>query len=259
MRITVLAILIFSVAALAFGQGAASAGTPDPQKIEADKLYNEGNGLFRAGNFAAAIEKYKAALNLNKDYKYYYQLGLSYKNSRQNDNAIASLRESVNLKTDFAPGYNALGGLYLVSGDFDRAIESFKQALRYNPQLEPSKRGISEAYAGKAQQLYDSGKFNEANELINEALEETQDNPKLYLLAARVYNRLEQPEKVIAAAETALKLRKRGSTGAEYFEIGIAYKKLGDFAKARAAFNEAKKDPAYSRNAQYELDGIRGR
>ncbi|MEX0737125.1 MAG: hypothetical protein WD182_06755, partial [Bacteroidota bacterium] len=61
------------------------------------------------------------------------------------------------------------------------------------------------------------------------------------------------------AAEEAIKQKKRGAKGAEYFEIGLAYKKMKDNEKARAAFAEAKKDPTYSRNAQYELDGLKGR
>lgn len=82
----------------------AQSSTPDPKKIEADKLYNEGNALFRSGNYATAIEKYSAALALAKDFRYYYQLGLSYKNSRQTDKALEVFEESIKLKGDFYQG-----------------------------------------------------------------------------------------------------------------------------------------------------------
>lgn len=258
MRSLVVVLLLLVTASFAVAQSA-TPSAPDQQKVEADKLYNEGNSLFRAGNYTAAIEKYKAALAIAKDYKYYYQLGLSYKNIRQIDQALAALEESVKAKTDFAIGYNALGGTYLASNVYDKAIEAFKQALKYNPSLEQSKKGIEEAYAGKIQELSDGGKYEDAGAMSDEALATYKDNPKLYLLAARVYNRLSQPEKAIAAAQKAIELKKRGGKGAEYFEIGIAYKQLKDYAKAREAFNEAKKDAQYSRNAQYELDGLKGR
>jgi tetratricopeptide (TPR) repeat protein len=251
-------VLMFLAASLAAAQSEVPT-TADPQKVEADKLYNEGNSLFRSGNYAGAIEKYKAALAIAKDYKYYYQLGLAYKNSRQTDQALAALEESVKAKTDFAIGYNALGSTYLASNVYDKAIEAFKQALKYNPSLDQSKKGIEEAYAGKIQELSDGGKYEDAGAMADEALATYKDNPKLYLLAARIYNRLSQPEKAISAAQKAIELKKRGGKGAEYFEIGIAYKQLKDYAKAREAFNEAKKDAAYSRNAQYELDGLKGR
>lgn len=234
-------------------------GQASNSKIEADKLYNEGNALYKAGNYMAAIEKYTAALNLNKDYKYYYQLGLSYKNTRQLDQAVNAFQEALKLKTDFAIGYNALAGTELARGNYDKAIEGFKQALRYDPQMDRARKGLSEAYAGKIQQLVNDGKISEASALADEAIQQHSDDPKLYLVAAIVYNKMEKPEQALNAAQEAIKLKKRGTKGAEYFEIGIAYKKLKDYEKARAAFQEAKKDPAYSRNAQYELEGLKGK
>lgn len=250
-----LLVLLFLNAVPVLGQSPA----PDPKKIEADKLYNEGNGLFRSGNYASAIEKYHGALSMAKDFRYYYQLGLSYKNARQADKALEAFEESIKLKGDFYQGYNAVGSTLLASRVYDKSIESFKQALKYNPQMSQAVLGIGEAYAGQGQQLVNDGKFNEAGTLIDEALGQHPNNPKLYLIGAIVYNKLDNPEKAIQAAEEAIKQKKRGAKGAEYFEIGLAYKKMKDNEKARAAFAEAKKDPSYSRNAQYELDGLKGR
>ena len=226
---------------------------------EGDKLFNEGNSLFKTGNYMAAIEKYNAALALNKDYKYYYQLGLSYKNTRQFDQAISSFEEALKLKADFAIGHNALGGTLLSRGDYNKAIDAFKLALRYDPQMDRAKKGLTESYAGKIQELVNDGKISEASSLVDDALQQHSDDAKLYLLAAIVYNKIEKPEQALSAAQEAIKLKKRGSKGAEYFEVGIAHKKLKDFDKARTAFLEAKKDPAYGRNAQYELDGLKGK
>ncbi len=228
-------------------------------KSAADKLYNEGNSLFKSGNYQGALEKYASALAITEDFKYFYQRGLSYKNIRQFDKAISDFESAIKLKTDFALGHNALGGLYLSMMNFDRSIESYKNAASLDPRLDRSRKGISEAYAGKAQQLLDEGKIENAGQLLEEAVSENSENTKLYLIAARVFNKLEKPEKSIAAAKEALNLKKRGSKGAEYFELGVGYKKLSDYEKAREAFNEAKKDPSYSRNAQYELDGMKGK
>ncbi|MCI0565290.1 MAG: tetratricopeptide repeat protein [Nitrososphaera sp.] len=255
MRWILLLLAVVVATSLSFAQS--TAGTE--QNVEADKLYNEGNALYRAGNYAGAIEKYNAALVLARDYKYYYQLGISYKNSRQLDLAISSLLECVKAKPDFAAGHHALGGTYQTRGEYDKAITSFKEAIKLNPSYAPSKKGIEEAYAGKIQELADAGKYEEAATLADEALDTYKDNAKLYLLAARVYNRMALPEKAIEAAQRALTLKTRGGKGPEFFEIGMGYKQMKDWAKARAAFNEARKDPQYARNAQYELDGMKGR
>ncbi len=253
-----LSLRVFCVVIIA-GTIAALTVSVAQEKNDADKLYNEGNARYKSGNFQGAIEKYTEALNIVGDYRYHYQRGLSFKNSRQYDKAISDFEAAISLKKDFAIGYNALGGVHLMTGDFDKSIESFKLASKNDPRLDRSRKGIGEAYAGKAQQLLDAGRFEAAGALLDEALAEHSENAKLYLIAARVYNRLENPEKSIGSAQEAIKLKKRGAMGAEYFELGIGYKKLNDFGKARAAFIEAKKDPSYSRNAQYELDGLKGR
>lgn len=231
----------------------------DEQKNEAKKLFNEGNRLYKTGNYVAAAEQYKGALAIDEDFAFYYQLGLCYKNSKQYDKAIPSLQSSIALRPNFAGSYNALAGVYLTQGDFDNSIEAFKTALKHDPKLKPSLAGVTEAYAGKVQQLLEQGKFDEAGATSDEALQQHSNNSKLYLVASRVYNRLERPEKALEAANEALKLKKGKSKGAEYFEMGIAYKKMKEFDKARSAFGEARKDGAYSRNAQYELDGLKGK
>ena len=231
----------------------------DDQKNEAKKLFNEANGLFRAGNYLAALEKGKAALAIEEDHRFHYLVGLCYKNSKQYDNAIASFFASIKVTPNFPGSHNALGGVYLVQGNYDQSIESFKTALKYDSKLKPSLAGIVEAYAGKVQQLLEAGKFEEAGTMADEALQQHSDNSKLYLVAARVYNRLENAEKALEAANQALKFKKGKSKGAEYFEIGVAYKKMKEYDKARSAFGEARKDVAYSRNAQYELDGLKGK
>ena len=46
---------------------------------EAGKLYNEGNKLLKAGNYDGALEQYNQALKIEKDYRIYYQRGISLK------------------------------------------------------------------------------------------------------------------------------------------------------------------------------------
>ena len=95
----------------------------DDQKNEAKKLFNEANGLFRAGNYLAALEKGKAALAIEEDHRFHYLVGLCYKNSKQYDNAIASFMASIKVTPNFPGSHNALGGVYLVQGNYDQSIE----------------------------------------------------------------------------------------------------------------------------------------
>jgi len=254
MRALVILAAFVAVAVPLFGQN-----PPDAKKVEADKLYNDGNTLYRSGDFAAAIKKYSSAIEIADDYKYRYQLGLAYKNTRDVKSSISQFEKSVALKPDFAVGHYALGTANLSARSYDESIDHFKNALKYDPSMDRAKTGMAEAYAGKAQQLSDEGDLKGAGMVCDEALALHSNNAKLLLISARIYNKLGNGEKALQSAQSALDAKKRGARGAEYFELGLAHKSLKDYEKARSAFNEAKKDPSYSRNAQYELDGLKGK
>jgi len=227
-------------------------------KIDADKLYNEANSLLKSGNYAGAVEKYTQAIKLFKDdFKYYYQRGLALKNNKQLDDAIASFNEALRLKPDLTIGHNAAGSVFLLLRQFDNAIPSFTEALKYDKGLSQAKLGLVEAYAGKSQELLNAGKYDEALSVLIQTSVEYPENSKIHLILASAYNRTDEPKDAVEAALSAIKFKNKGGKGAEYFELGLAYKKLGQKDKAREAFGEARKDAAYARNAQYELDGLK--
>lgn len=229
------------------------------RKNTADSLFNVGNSAYRSGQFQQAIENFTAAIKTADDHRYHYGLGLSYSQTRKFQEAIAEFDKAIKLKPDFFLAYFGMANTHLRQGEYLEAIADYKEAMK-DPSLKSrAERSVQEAYAGAAQKLFDRGTVDSAGVVVDEALSSASDNPKLYLIAARIYNRLEKPEQALEAAQKALQFRKTGSKGAEFFEIGIAYKKLAKYAEAREAFNNAAKDPLYARNAQYELDGIKGR
>lgn len=230
----------------------------DNTKIEADKLYNEANALFKSGNYSAAVQKYDAAIKLFKDdFKYHYQRGLSLKNNKQLEESINAFKEALLLKPDLSIGHNAMGGVFVSLKQFDNAITSFQTALQHDRTLSQARVGLGEAIAGKSQELLNGGKYEDALALLIQATADHTENAKIYLILASAYNKTDKPKDAVDAALNAVKFKKKGGKGAEFFELGIAYKKLGQKDKARGAFAEARKDATYARNAQYELDGLR--
>lgn len=173
---------------------------------------------------------------------------------RQNEEAINAFKEAINLKNDFAPAYNAIAGIYLTQGDYDNAIENYTKALQYDKKLDAAIKGIVEALLGKSNALIQAGKFQEAVDLLTQATTYRQDYPKVYVMLAIVYNKLSQYDKAVESAKKAIEINPKGANSDAYFELGVAYKKLGQIEEARKAFLEAKKDPRLARNAQYELD-----
>lgn len=249
------------VALLALGVTAsllAQADGPDQNKIDADKHYNEGNSLLKSGKYAEAVTKYNAAIALSPDdYKYFYQKGLALKNSKNPTDAIEAFKKSVDLKGDFYLTYYALGLTYHSMKDHDDAITAFKNCLQIQKNFDKAWLGLAAANTSKGNDLVARGKIDEAIQILQDAVAAQKDYAPAYALLARSLNLASRYEEAVAASMSAIDYKRKGKKGAEYFELGIAYKKLGDITKARQAFIEARKDANYVRNAQYELDGLR--
>lgn len=219
---------------------------------DAKKLFNEGNAMLKAGDFEGAIGKYDAALKIEKHEYYYYQRGLAQKKARKMDEALASFQSAVQTNPKWAVGYVALAGAHFGKGDYANAILEYEKALKENPTLGQAKKGLAAAQTAQAQSVLGEGQANEAIELCQKAIANDEKYDKAYLILAQAYNKNGAYDDAIKAAQNAIKYTK-GSKGAAYFEMGLAYRNQGNTAKAKEAFTSAKKDPAYARNADYEL------
>jgi len=94
---------------------------------EAAKAYNEGNQYLKSGNYDEAVKKYNEALKTSKDYRIYYQLGVTLKKQNKLAEAEAAFKSSIESNPNFDIAYNGLGGTYFQEGKYQEAIESFKK------------------------------------------------------------------------------------------------------------------------------------
>lgn len=219
---------------------------------EAKKLYNEGNALLKSGDYDGAIGKYNAALKLEKHEFYFYQRGLAERRARKVDESIASFDEALKINPKFAAGYVALAGSWFSKNDYQKAIDNYEKAIKETPTLGPAKKGLAAALVARAAELVNNGETEGALGLTKRALENDPNFDKAHIIMAQAYNKDGKYNEAISAATEALKHIK-GPKGAAYFEMGLAYRNLGNTAKAKDAFTNAKKDPTYARNADYEL------
>lgn len=116
----------------------------------------KGNRMFRDSLFIKAEENYLKAVDKNPDlYEGTYNLGNAYTAQQKPNEAIeqynktasalerrkkelmddpdADSRELERCKTDLARTYHNSGVVYHMCSQFDKAVESYKQALRNNP------------------------------------------------------------------------------------------------------------------------------
>ncbi len=242
--------LIFGVSILFI-----SAAFAQEMKPEAGKLYNEGNSLLKAGNYNGAVEKYNQALAIEKDYRIYYQKGVALKKSDKLDDSRIAFEECLKLSPNNEAALNALGGTYFSMGDYNKAIETFEKVLsvsKNNSIKDKVKKNMSLAYTKLGNQAMSSGNANKAIEYFIKAVE-LDKYDAAYLLLAQLYQELGQYDNSIKAAEDALKYRSKINKGGAYYYMGLSYKGKGDTIKAKEMFNQAKSDPGYRANAEYQL------
>jgi tetratricopeptide (TPR) repeat protein len=114
-------------------------GLPATQESALDKAHNEyldGNAYFKKEDYEQAALKYQMALELATEEKVAavsaYQLGRSYQELEQFEQAITVYRDLVRKHPDF-PGtvdvYLAIGECYLGMGDSENALRSFELVL----------------------------------------------------------------------------------------------------------------------------------
>ena len=70
-------------------------------KPDAAKLYNDGNKFLKEGNYDAALNKYNAALKIEKDFRIFYQRGVAFKATGKLDSAKNSFESCFKGKTKF--------------------------------------------------------------------------------------------------------------------------------------------------------------
>lgn len=227
---------------------------------DAGKLFNEGNALMKAGNFNGAIEKYNSALKIEKDYRIYYQKGVSLRKSNKNEEAKQAFEESLKLNPDFEATYNALGGVYFSMGNFTKSIENFEKILAMKDVKanikSKVKKNLALAHSRLGNESLSKGDAAKGIEHLTKAVE-FDNYDAAYLSLAKVYSEMGQYDDAIKAAENALKYRSSISKGGPYYYMGMAYKGKGDNTKAREMFTQAQSDATYRKTADYELSMLK--
>jgi tetratricopeptide (TPR) repeat protein len=223
---------------------------------DAAMAYNEGNKLLKAGNFDGAIGNYTEALKTSKDYRIYYQLGVTLKKQNKLKAAEEAFQNCIQQNPNFDIAYNGLGGTYFQDGKFSEAVESFKkfeELTKQKQHKDQAKEYISRSYVKLGEQSKKDGNYPKAIEQLNEALKYHKLDAA-YILLATTYYESGDYDKAISTADQVLNLKSSSLKGAAYYYKGMGLKQKQDIIKAKENFELAKRDAQYKRLADYELN-----
>ncbi len=249
LSISIISLLLFSVSFI-FAQEISQDAAP---------LYNEGNKLIKSGQYSAAIKKYDAAIAIQEHPNMYYQKSIAEKKLRKFNDAEKSLLKCIELNSDFSAAYSGLGTTYYSLKKYQLAVDNFKKYLEKTDNKKSKKKikkFIGLSYTQLGLQAKRDGNHKKAISYLNEAVSNYKYD-SAFLALAEIYNELGDYNKALVAADNAINNRKKISKGAGYYYKGLAFKGLGDKAKAIENFKIAVKDRTYKASSKYELKQLK--
>lgn len=121
---------------------------------EVQKLIDAGTKQHNAGDDAAAINSFNAAVKLSPNNETAWaSMGNSYNALQNYDKAIDALNKAIDINPNNAFAWVCLGASYNEKTNYDKAIECFDHALKIgglsNPEQSSAYAGLGVAYANK--------------------------------------------------------------------------------------------------------------
>jgi tetratricopeptide (TPR) repeat protein len=232
------------------GGGSPETAAGERNKAAAEATRNVGEAYLAGGNLIAALRELKKAESLDpNDHITQYDIGLVYYYRERYDLAIPHFEKAIQLRPDFAPAINSLGNTYSALGNWDKAIESYQKII------EDVFYGTPHfALSNMALAYYQKGDYARAEKYFLEALKLNPDFVNALAGLATTYTAQGRYDEAVQKLERAV--RKEPKLPQLHFELGRAYRGLGDPGKARHEFSRAAElapDSPLAEEAQREL------
>lgn len=191
----------------------------------------------RQGDITSAMENMEKAVAYDPESRSaWYNLGSTYRRTKQYEKAEKALLKAIAIEPSYAKSYSTLGQVYLALNKLDKAEINLKKSIS----LEPNSAAARESYG---ELLSNQERYSEAIVQLSEATKLITNPTKKYLTNYRLayaYNRSGEYRKALDIAKEVTTVK--STFGGGWFELGIAYAKLGDTQNAINAFNKGRSD-----------------
>lgn len=201
--------------------------TPD---VSAAELFEQGNNLYNAGNFQAALESYTAAIALNSsEAAYFNNRGNAYFALDFNDEAITDYTQAITLDPAYTFAYHNRGYVYYYTGHASDALPDYNKALELDPRY-------ASAYYRRGLAYFDLRDYPEALFDYSKALEFAFYKPA-WVHSARgdvYYYGLRNATAALSEYQRAIAIEP--TYGPPYFNLGNLYYSQGLWAESLQAY-----------------------
>lgn len=199
---------------------------------EIAQLYtNLGTESLLRGEYNQSVEDLRKALTIDdKNAIAHNHIGLAYYNLGQKEAAKAEIKRAIELDPSYSDAHINLGSMAAEVNDYETAKKEFRKAL---DNLEYKHR--HRALTNLAQLALRENNIDEARRLVYQSLQVNPDFCLSRFILGSIYMRDNNP---VRAAEEFRKSVVNTCTGnvEGHYQMGLAYMKAQQYAKARSAF-----------------------
>ena len=221
---------------------------------------------FEKGDTERAIQHFKEAIALERAYqpakknlfKIYLGKGKELVRDKAFSEAIDLLLDGIVIFPNKPELHNTLGIAYGETGQFQKAIDQYKEALRINPVFMPAKKNLALSYNNQGVKYSGASQWDKAVEAYNQALKLMPDmaEPKknissAYWNRAVELSRAGRDMEAVAAYRQVLTRDPRNKEA--YNNLGAIYFRVGNYESAIAQFRSALKLDPGSRELRENL------
>ncbi len=223
---------------------------PNRQLLPRDQeLYLEAINATVVRDFPAAINAYSNIVAIKRnDARAYVDLGRALERNDETDKAIENYVKATSLDTEYATAYLRAGICYSRKSDFASATAAFDKAQTLFKAF-ANAEGVTEVLRQRGILLRGIGKFDEANQQFQQALEtaratgnEFQQISSLLEMSFLAFNRgltTDAQSYAQQAVDFALKRQLENLAVGGLIDLGNAYKARGDFGDAEKYYRQA--------------------
>lgn len=200
-----------------------------PRRIRA---FEKGEIALKQGRYEEAIEEFMRARDEGEGDPAEIQrlLALAYLKLDRRDDALASLKEAIRLRPDFAKAHYDLGVAYYETGDFTNAAGSLEEAIRINPDFFDALIALGKTYQHSGLYLKAVDVLSKATLIRPDAIDAKTALGVAFIMAG-------QPEDAAKALQEAIRLSPQSAFA--HATLGHAYRLMGKFQESIGALQEA--------------------
>lgn len=210
-----------------------------PNETVALQSFLRAEGMKRTKRYIEALFEYDKAITADpQNFKFVYSKGQCYYMLRDAENAITTLKKTVEIKKDFIPAYTLMAQCYKTQKKYDNVVQTLDDAFKYEPDVQKKlkyKLTILNT-------LVRNGDYGKAKIHIADAKKLSPTDPDVLFYEAKSSNELGDYNAAKAAMLTAtrqLTTKEPKYASRFYYELGYAFYKLGQYDLAFESWQSA--------------------